>query len=134
MAEIRFDREAPVIVVYVTLKGRVINTVRMALDTAATYTMIPWDIAGALGFEPEQSKERVDIITASGVERAPLVTLESISLGREEVKKVRAIVHDLPARSYVDGLLGLSFLRNFRLSLDFEEGILKLVPWKRVTP
>jgi clan AA aspartic protease (TIGR02281 family) len=129
MAKIKFDREAPVIVVYVTIKGRVMETARMALDTAATYTMIPWDIAGALGYEPEKSKERVDMVTASGVERAPLITLESVSLGGEEVKEVQALVHDLPPRSYVDGLLGLSFLRNFRVSLNFKEGILELTPY-----
>jgi len=100
----------------------------MALDTGATYTIAPWDIAAALGYEPERSKERVDMVTASGVERAPLITLESVSLGGEEIEKVQALVHDLPPRSYVDGLLGLSFLRNFRLSLDFERGILKLIP------
>lgn len=100
----------------------------MALDTGATYTMIPWEIAGALGYEPERSKERVDMVTASGVERAPLVTLKSVSLGGEEVEGVQALVHDLPPRSYVDGLLGLSFLRKFKISLDFKEGILELTP------
>jgi len=61
MAKVKFDREAPVIVVYVTIKGRVTGTARMALDTGATYTMIPWDLAGALGYEPEKSRERVDM-------------------------------------------------------------------------
>jgi hypothetical protein len=56
MAKIKFDREAPIIVVYVTIKGRVMETARMALDTAATYMMIPWDIAGALGYEPEKNQ------------------------------------------------------------------------------
>ena len=129
MAKVKFDPEAPVIVIYVTIKGRVKETARMALDTGATYIMIPWDIAGALGYEPERSKERVDMVTASGVERALLITLESVSLGGEEVKRVQALVHDLPPRSYVDGLLGLSFLRNFGLSLDFKEGTLELVPY-----
>jgi predicted aspartyl protease len=69
------------------------------------------------------------MVTASGVERAPLITLESVSLGGEEVKEVQALVHDLPPRSYVDGLLGLSFLRNFRVSLNFKEGILELTPY-----
>ncbi len=90
----------------------------MALDTGATYTMIPWEIAGALGYEPEKAKERVDMVTASGVERAPLVTLKSLSLGGEEAEKVQAPVHDLPPRSYLDGLLGLSFLRHFRINLE----------------
>jgi len=39
---------------------------------------------------------------------------------------VKAIVHDLPAKSYVDGLLGLSFLRNFELNINFREGCLEL--------
>jgi len=47
----------------------------MALDTGATYTMIPLEIAEALGFEPAMSKRKVDVITASGVEKAPLVIL-----------------------------------------------------------
>jgi len=63
------------------------------------------------------------------VERAPLITLESVTLADEQVKNVQALVHDLPPRSYVDGLLGLSFLRNFKVSLDFKEGILELVSY-----
>ena len=31
----------------------------MALDTGATYTMIPWEIAEALGYQPQRSKEKV---------------------------------------------------------------------------
>jgi hypothetical protein len=36
------------------------------------------------------------------------------------------IVHNLQSRSYVDGLLGLNYLKNFRLCIDFRKGILKL--------
>jgi predicted aspartyl protease len=53
MASLRFDPQAPVIVLYVTLKGRITQTLRMALGTGATYIMIPWEIAEALGYEPE---------------------------------------------------------------------------------
>lgn len=126
MAVVRFDPQAPVIVVYVTLQGRLVQTARMAVDTGATYTMIPWEIAEALGYEPERTKERINMVTASGVERAPLITLSSISLGGDEVKEVPTLVHDLPPRSYVDGLLGLGFLRHFRIDLDFAEGVLEL--------
>jgi len=34
--------------------------------------------------------------------------------------------NNLPEKSYVDGLLGLSFLKRFRLYLDFQAGILEL--------
>jgi predicted aspartyl protease len=33
----------------------------VALDTGAMYTMIPWEIAEALGYKPEMSKEKVTL-------------------------------------------------------------------------
>jgi len=98
----------------------------MALDTGATYTMIPWGIAEVLGYKPALSKKRIELITASGVEKAPVITLKSISLLKKKVEDVKTIVHDLPSKSYVDGLLGLSFLKQCKLTIDFKKGILDL--------
>jgi len=80
MSKFRFNTKAPVIILIVLLegKGNSKQKIRMALDTGATYTMIPWKTAEILGLEPELSKERIEIITASGMEKAPLVTLNSI--------------------------------------------------------
>lgn len=118
----RLDPEANVIVLFTTLKEERIARVKMALDTGATYTMIPWEVAEILGHRPELSKRRIDITTASGVERVPLITVRSIAVLGKEAQDVDVVVHDLPPRSYVDGLLGLSFLRHFKLSLDFRGG------------
>jgi len=127
MTKINFDKGTSVIVVdvYVEHKGRQ-KKVRMALDTGATYMMIPWEVAESLGLEAEVSKERIDMITASGIEKVPLEKLDNVSVGTCEAKNVKAIIHDLPPKSYVDGLLGLSFLRNFHLHINFTEGIFEL--------
>lgn len=100
--------------------------IKMALDTGATYTMIPWETAEVLGLEPELSKERIEIITASGVEKAPLVTLKSIVVLGKRIERVEAVVHDLPPKSYVDGLLGLKSLVKLMLKIDFDKGILEV--------
>ena len=126
MPEVSFDATAPVIMLPVKLEGRIIETARMALDTGATYVVIPWDLAESLGYQPERSRERIEMVTASGVERAPLITLQSVRVAGLEARRVKALVHDLPPRSFVDGLLGLSFLRNFRFCLDFQRGLLEL--------
>lgn len=47
--------------------------------------MILRDIAEVLGYVPELSKERIEIITASGVEKSPLITLNSLSLFKDNV-------------------------------------------------
>lgn len=126
--ELKFDPKSSIIVITPTLVG--INgkkkKIDMALDTGATYTMIPWDLAEVLGYAPELSKERIELITASGVEKSPLITLNSLSVLQKNAKDVKTIVHDLPPKSYVDGLLGLSFLRNFEIRLNFKKGVLEI--------
>ena len=125
---IKFDKDVPVIILDSEIEGlKEITTKRLALDTGATYVIIPWDVAELLGYNPELSKERVTMITASGVESAPVIELKSISVLGKKAFKVRSIVHDLPQKSYVDGLLGLSFLKNFELKINFKEGELELI-------
>ncbi len=120
-----FDPECAIIVVEVKLEGEeVTQRVKMALDTGATYTMIPWKMAEVLGLRPEISDRKIDITTASGVEAAPLVLVNSASCGTKDVDNLEVVVHDLPERSHVDGLLGLSFLRNFDVRLNFKKGVL----------
>ncbi len=123
----RFDPKASVIDLYVTVKGAEgRRKVKMALDTGATYTMIPWEVSELLGYEAELSKESISLVTASGVERAPIIKVKSMDVLGRDVDDVPTVVHDLPERSYVDGLLGLSFLRNFKMCIDFKEGMLEI--------
>jgi len=60
MSKTNFDPELPVIAVDITLEGKTDTKrrIRVVLDTGATYTMIPWEIAEALGYKPEISKEK----------------------------------------------------------------------------
>lgn len=127
MVKIAFDPASPLIVLDVELRGdSSITTKRMALDTGATFVTIPWEVAELLGYQPELTKEKTTMITASGVEAAPFITLKGVSALGNKAANVRALVHDLPQKSYVDGLLGLSFLRKFHLFIDFQKGYLEL--------
>ncbi len=128
MAKVRFDPEQPVIVLDVTLQGTAgrKRRVRMAFDTGATYTMIPWEIAEALGYEPERSKEKVTLVTASGIEAAPVVTIKRVGVLGEYLENVPVVCHDLPARSYVVGLLGTTVLKHFKITIDYRKGVLEL--------
>jgi clan AA aspartic protease (TIGR02281 family) len=128
MAKINIDPQSPVIAVDITLEseGGIKRRIRVALDTGATYTMIPWEIAEALGYKPEMSKEKVTLITASGVETAPLIEIKKIKFLGEGLDNVPVVCHDLPPKSYVTGLLGSSFLRHFRITIDYPKGIFEI--------
>ena len=128
MAKINFDPQSPVIAIDINLEseGGIKRRIRVALDTGATYTMIPWEIAEALGYRPERSKEKVTLITASGVETAPLIEIKKIKLLGEGLDNVPVVCHDLPPKSYVTGLLGSSFLKHFKITIDYPKGIFEI--------
>lgn len=128
MGKITFDPQSPIIVVDIILEGEggTKRRIRAALDTGATYTMIPWEIAEALGYRPEISKEKVTLITASGVETTPVIEVKRIIFLDQNIDNVQVVCHALPSKSYVVGLLGSSFLRHFKVTIDYLKGILEI--------
>lgn len=128
MGQLTFDLRHNVIVLRAKCEshGGRAAYVRMALDTGASLTVLPWSTAEALGWDPVRSVRRVPFMTGSGMEAAPLLTAEAIEVLGVRVEHVPVLCHDLPQRSLVDGLLGLSFLRHCRLALDFGAGLLEL--------
>ena len=98
----------------------------MVLDTGATYTMVSWELAEGLGLKPEKAKKWINLTTASTVERAPVVRVKAVTVLGRKAKNVEAAVKNLPKEAYVDGLLGLSFLKNFDLRINFKGGVLEL--------
>jgi len=128
MGKITFDPQSPVIAVDIILEGEggTKRRIRAALDTGATYTMIPWEIVEALGYKPEISREKVTLITASGVETTPLIEIKRIKFLDQKIDNVQVVCHDLPPKGYVVGLLGSSFLRHFKITIDYLNGILEI--------
>jgi predicted aspartyl protease len=123
----KIDAKEPVIIIKVECFGKKGSRILdLIFDTGSTYTMIPWKVAESLGYDPILSHRRVSIVTAITTETVPLITIRSmVALGRK-VDQVDVACHDLPPKSRVDGLLGLSFLKNFDIDLCFKKGILEI--------
>lgn len=126
MVTLNFDPNTNGIVLFTNFDGEETKTINMLLDTGATYTTIPWHVADALGYKPSESDNKATITTADGVLNVPLFVVDSIEVLGKKIENVTVMIHDLPETSRVDGLLGLSYLRNFDLSIKFKAGILAL--------
>jgi len=103
-----------------------IREIDMILDTGAVYTVIAWDVAKDIGYDPAVSLLRMPIVTANGVIEAPMITVDAIQVAELRVQNVEVICHDIPEIAGIEGLLGLSFLRHFRTVVDYTTGNLEI--------
>jgi predicted aspartyl protease len=94
------------------------------LDPGATETLVNWEIAVLLGYDPSASPSRKRITTGSGVEFAPEISIDRVeALGMERLR-FPVLCHTLPPSAGLDGLLGRDFLRGQRVVLDFRTGVI----------
>lgn len=119
----KFDPEKGLIIVPTRLYGPSGDTiVQLALDTGATGSLINWDIAVLVGYDPAIVKNRIQLTTGSGIEFAPRIEISKIEALNKIQKKFAVICHTLPSSTNVDGLLGLDFFRGTYLNIDLVNG------------
>ncbi len=131
MATTKFDRKKKLIFLDIgitSLNGSQVVHVPVVLDTGATRTILAADILADLGYDPGcPGLPRVRMITGSGIEYAPCITVRSLSVGDEKLDNVEVLCHDLPDEAYIEGLLGLNFLNNFDFTIEYSSGKIRFV-------
>ncbi|MGE3539980.1 MAG: aspartyl protease family protein [Candidatus Tectimicrobiota bacterium] len=95
------------------LVGGAVRT-RLLVDTGAEFTVLSHAAAQRLGLDLAQAAV-IPLRSASGVFLAPLTKVRSLSLGEAVVYDMEVIIHD--ASPDLDGLLGMSFLDNFLVTI-----------------
>ena len=99
------------------------------LDTGATLTCVSEALATELSL-PSSTGQVGFGVGVGGSGRMRLVRLDSIRLGAARAEDLPACALDLTAAEKAgiefSGLLGLNFLRSFRVVLDFERGVILL--------
>jgi clan AA aspartic protease (TIGR02281 family) len=91
------------------------------IDTGATYTSISQQMAERLGLDLRQC-EKVLITTANGQIEVPKIRIETLRVNGLEAHDVEATVISVRQGSSFSGLLGLSFIRQFVVTIDPEAG------------
>lgn len=120
--------KVPIVIPRVKIEGpKTFREIDMILDTGAAYTMISWDIAKDIGYDPAGSRKRTSIVTANGIIEVPLLKVKKIIVKDIAVKNVEVICHNIPEVVGIEGLLGLSFLKEFRTLIDYRKKILEII-------
>ena len=102
---------------------------QLILDTGATMTVLSNDVALDLGLIADTNTRLTTVNTAGGPIQVNITKISSIHAGAAQVKNVDVAIHDLPdSPAGIDGLLGMSFLNHFLVTLDTNQGQLHLKP------
>jgi clan AA aspartic protease (TIGR02281 family) len=100
---------------------------RFIVDTGAQRVMISHNVAATLGLDVSHPIRAEAIVTAERqTPPAPVVRLDRVQIGGIRLSRLEASVFDLPPALKADGLLGLNFLREFRVTFEFDRSSLIL--------
>jgi len=113
-------------VVPVELNGT--RTAHLIVDTGASHTILSQELVRELALLPSDFRSGLVVLkTAGGSVDAQVVRIDSMKIATEEVRNTSVAVHTVPDfPAGVDGLLGLSFLHEFEVTLDTAKGELRL--------
>ena len=105
------------------------RTVRLnlALDTGATTSLNDIAILILLGVDPNQPLRSLRMATGSAVGIVPVFALTRLSALGQHRFIFPVVGHALPPTSGVDGLIGLDFVRDQVLTIDFRAGQIDLI-------
>jgi clan AA aspartic protease (TIGR02281 family) len=98
---------------------------RLLLDTGAEFTVLSTAVARRLAVHLGDAAI-IPLRSASGVFFAPMLKVPSLTVGDAVAYDVEVIVHD--ATPGLDGLLGMSFLDNFLVTISTSNARLLLTP------
>ena len=122
-----FDPARGLIVVRAELHGPSAEIgLNLALDTGASQTMVnvlPLTLAGYL---LEAATEHVEVTTGSGVAYAPRLPVSCFSALGHKKTEFSMLAHTLPPSAGIDGLLGLDFMQDRVLRVDFRRSLVSL--------
>jgi len=88
----------------------------LMVDTGASLVTISGKIAKQLGYRTDSKSAQIPFSTAGGMVWMPMLALNTVSVLDAKVDLVEASVNDQLGE--MDGLLGMSFLGDFRVEMD----------------
>ena len=119
----RFDPADTLIIVGARIWGPVgEKQVSLALDTAATQVHVIPDALDEIGYGPRHGDRITSITSAIGEEPGYMMPVARFSALGFTIFDFRIHVHDLPETLGIQGLLGLSFLKQFNYEIRSVEG------------
>jgi predicted aspartyl protease len=99
-----------------------VEPVRFAFDTGAAETIISPGILDELGYSPRQGDAITVMRSVVALEHGYMIRIEQLECLGHQVSNFRVNAQDLPEGWGIEGLIGLTFLRQFNYEVRSLEG------------
>jgi aspartyl protease family protein len=120
-----FNPNTSRIIVSADVVGRTeVATVKLLLDTGASHSILSEAVLVELDYDPRNEGEPTTLTTGSAPAPALRLVIEGLAAMGRYRTNFSVVCYDLPPDAGVDGVIGLDFLRDHVLTLDFVNGIL----------
>ncbi len=97
--------------------------IRLAVDTAATHTVIDWNMLMMIGYSPQNGGDWVQLETSNGVIEAQIFPINLFETLDDKLQNFNVLTYDFISKGILspyDGILGLDFFRGRHvLTIDF---------------
>lgn len=113
--------KAPSGVMFVQVFINNVIRAKMIVDTGASLVLISGELAKKIDQTASSERDKIKLKTAGGVVEGRSVLIQKIELGNAVRENVRAAVnYQKEVFDDFDGLLGLSFLDDFKVTIDHQ--------------
>jgi predicted aspartyl protease len=103
------------------------------VDAGSDYCILPKVDAFALGYPDVARSDTIvrapnttTFVTHNGYDKAPLIKMAQVDIGKLAFKGVEFLAFDLPQVSGFDVVFGRSLLQFLRLEIDYVSGLLRI--------
>ena len=99
--------------------------VRLLVDTGSQFTIVPWEVIEAIGYDPGAQQQRQRYVSTTSTTSAPVVLLERFACLGRTLTQFPILSYTLPFAPLVDGILGMDFLHRFQFKIDTRRGMIE---------
>ncbi len=99
---------------------------RLAFDTGAAETIIVPEVLDELGYNPRQGEAITVMRSVVGREHGYMIRVEPLECLGHQARNFCVNAQDLPEGWNIEGLVGLSFLRQFNYEVRSAEGRIRV--------
>ena len=119
------------VAVHVSING--LRDFLLVVDTGAARMVISSRAARRLGLDLAHPIRTEALVGVGQTRPLPVIRLNAVQVGGSAVANLEASVLDLPPVFQADGLIGLPFLRRFRVTIEFDTRslVLRALPLAR---